>query len=66
MIPAHLRPILERLNLDVERWVETVLNFGAWFHRAAGAVQAICTEAACAGRRWLQGLRRAGWAFGPG
>ncbi|MCY2993314.1 MAG: hypothetical protein NTY19_36365 [Planctomycetota bacterium] len=35
-IPAELAPILTRLQLSAETWVETVLNFGRWFKRAAG------------------------------
>jgi len=37
-IPAELLPILRRLRLSPETWVETVLNFGRWFRLAAGRV----------------------------
>ncbi|MFC1707412.1 transposase [Planctomycetota bacterium] len=63
-IPAPLCPILERLSLDVDRWLEIVLNFGSWFRRVAGAVESIREEAVRAGRKWLHGLARARWAFG--
>ena len=36
VIPAEIRPILERLEIDTEHWVGTVCNFGRLFHRVAG------------------------------
>jgi len=57
-IPAELLPILERLRLSNETWVETVLNFGRWFRLAAGRVDSLAAEAARRGRRWLQGVSR--------
>ena len=44
-IPAELSPILERLQLSGETWVETVLNFGRWFHRAVGRADSLAAEA---------------------
>ena len=35
-IPADLKPILDRLQIVSECWVEMVKNFGRWFRRAAG------------------------------
>jgi hypothetical protein len=57
-IPAELLPILQRLRLATETWVETALNFGRWFHLAAGRVDSLAAEAARRGRRWLQGVSR--------
>ena len=62
-IPAELLPILERLRLSSETWVETVLNFGRWFRLAAGRADSLAAEAARRGRRWLQGLSRSRTAF---
>ena len=62
-IPAELLPILQRLRLSTETWVETVLNFGRWFHLAAGRVDSLAAEAARRGRRWLQGVSRSRAAF---
>ena len=45
-IPAELLPILERLRLSSETWVDTVLNFGRWFRLAAGRVESLTAEAA--------------------
>jgi len=55
---------LPSVDLDVERWVDTVLSFGRWFRRAAGSIKALCEEAVRVGRRWLHGLRHARVAFG--
>jgi len=62
-IPAELLPILERLQLSSETWVETVLNFGRWFRLAAGRVDSLAAEAGRRGRRWLQGVSHSRAAF---
>jgi len=62
-IPPDLAPILERLQIDVDRWVATVTRFGRWFRRAAGSAQALCAEAARVARRWLRGVGPARLAF---
>ena len=62
-IPGELLPILQRLRLSTETWVETVLNFGRWFHLAAGRVESLTAEAARRGRRWLQGVSHSRAAF---
>jgi hypothetical protein len=58
-----LLPILQRLRLSTETWVETVLNFGRWFHLAAGRADSLAAEAARRGRRWLQGVSHSRAAF---
>ena len=35
-IPAQLAPILERLGVNTDGWVETVRHFGRWFKTAVG------------------------------
>jgi REP element-mobilizing transposase RayT len=62
-IPAELLPILQRLRLSTETWVETVLNFGRWLRLAAGRVDSLAAEAARRGRRWLQGVSHSRAAF---
>ena len=62
-IPNELAPILERLGMSAEFWLDTVTNFGRWFHRAAGRVSLLADEAARAGKRWLQGVSRCQQAF---
>ena len=62
-IPPNLRPILERLGLQSESWIDCVDNFGRWFHRAAGHVSLLSDAAARAGRQWFHGVSRCRQAF---
>ena len=62
-IPAEVAPILERLGLSDEYWIDCVKNFGRWFHRAAGGVSSLSDEAARVGKHWLQGVACCGDAF---
>ena len=62
-IPEQLRPILPRLGVRGESWVDCVQNFGRWFQRAAGRVTHLAGEAARAGRQWFHGVRRCRQAF---
>ena len=62
-IPAELAPILTRLQLSAETWVDTVLNFGRWFKRAAGRAESLTAEASRRGRHWLHGLSHSRAAF---
>ena len=62
-IPGDLAPILERLGMASDSWLETVTKFGGWFHRAAGRVSLMAREATRAGKRWFQGAGRCQQAF---
>ena len=62
-IPAQLSPILQRLGLNGDCWLETVSNFGRWFKRAAGGRISLAAAAMRSGRRWFQGQRLAKTAF---
>jgi REP element-mobilizing transposase RayT len=63
MIPPDLKPILERLKIDCDHWVETVLSFGHVFHRAVGHLRQMAEAARRAGRRWFQGLHASAECF---
>jgi len=63
VIPDHLAPILERLAVNGEGWVETVRNFGTWFKRAVGRAESLTSAALRTGRHWFQGQRAARIAF---
>ena len=63
-IPAHLRPILERLSINAETWVDTVSCFGRWFHRAVGRLSSMAARAGRSGKFWFQGRRYSRLAFG--
>ena len=54
-ISRNLRPVLERLDLDVEAWVENVEGYGGLFHRIAGKLERLCELADATGRAWLHG-----------
>ena len=58
-IPAHLRPILERLEIDVDNWIEVVLGFGRLFKTIVGKAKDLAAEAARRGRRFVKGLGQA-------
>jgi hypothetical protein len=62
-IPSHFAPILERLHLNDDRWIETVRQFGRWFKRAVGRPDSLKTLAEQTGRRWFHGQRAAAAAF---
>jgi REP element-mobilizing transposase RayT len=62
-IPSHFAPILERLGVNVEAWIETVQNFGRWFKRAAGRRDSLADLAHRSGRSWFHGQRAAAIAF---
>jgi hypothetical protein len=62
-IPGDLLPIPERVQLSSETWLETVKNFGRWFHRAVGRVDSLAAEAARRGRQWLHGVSHSRAAF---
>jgi REP element-mobilizing transposase RayT len=57
-IPADLRPILERLEIDVDQWLETISTFGRWTRRVVGTAANMMRAAQQAGRQWYQGIRR--------
>jgi REP element-mobilizing transposase RayT len=58
-ISPHLRPVLQRLDLDVEAWVENVELYGSLFHRLVGKVHRLQAWARATGRAWLHGHRGA-------
>jgi len=62
-IPGALSPILQRLGLNGNAWIETVQHFGRLFKRAVGRVDSLTAAAAHSGRRWFQGRSAARIAF---
>jgi hypothetical protein len=51
-VPAHLAPILERLDIPAEAWLELSLGFGKVFHHVAGCSASIARECSRARRRY--------------
>ena len=62
-IPERFGPILDRLNVEADRWVSTVQSYGRLFQRVAGRYDSIRNAARLAGRRWLKGLQAGRTAF---
>ena len=62
-IPGGLLPILDRLGLNGECWLETTRHFGRWFKRAAGGRESLAAAASRCGRRWFHGQVVARVAF---
>lgn len=54
-----LCPVLQRLDLDVEAWVENVARYGSLFHRLAGKVSRLRAWARAKGQAWIHGHRGA-------
>ena len=62
-IPAELRPILERLSINADGWLENMLDFGRRFRRVIGRAASISDFARQRGRRWFQGQAASRLAF---
>jgi REP element-mobilizing transposase RayT len=54
-IPRSLTPILERLDVDPEQWVDRLLRHGHRFGTAIGSATSLAREAARRGKRWVVG-----------
>ena len=62
-IPSYLMPILERLHVKADHWLDTIEQFESSFGRVVGRVHQITQTAARLGRRWLYGVAGAARAF---
>ena len=62
-IPAGLRPILERLSINVDGWLESMHDFGRRFRRVIGRAANMSEFARLRGRRWFQGQSAGRLAF---
>ena len=62
-IPGHLSPLLERLQINRNRWVVTVHGYRGFFHRVAGRGDSIINAARRLGNCWLAGLSAGRQAF---
>lgn len=62
-IPPQLAPILERLQVSNNCWVDLVAGFGRWFRRTVGRPSSMAAECQRRGCRWLQGISHAREAF---
>ena len=60
-IPAQIGPILERLGVIGEGWVETMRRFGRRFKTVAGRRASLVALAVRRAKAWLQGQARPHW-----
>ena len=58
-IPAQVKPILQRLEVDEKNWVSNTEHFGSRFYRAVGRVYEIRKLARRVNQRWFHGLKSA-------
>ena len=58
-----MAPILERLGIVSEEFVDTVKEFSGRFPRMAGRAEELAARAKEVGRRWLHGVRHAARVF---
>lgn len=62
-IPASVAPLLEQLEINTERWVQTVDRYGRLFFAVAGRAEMMSRIAGAAGLRWLRGIGASRAAF---
>ena len=55
VIPKDIAPILEKLGIRADRWLDLASRFGNLFKRAAGSSISITAEANRRGQGWMQG-----------
>ena len=62
-IPNEFKPILERLRIDSDKWLEAVNCYGRNFYRAAGREEQMRQIAISWGVKWLKGVTSGRKAF---
>lgn len=64
VVPADVAPILDRLGLTSDAWLNVTGDFGERYSYAAGTASSMAEFAKKVGRRWLRGTRHSRDAFG--
>lgn len=64
-IDADCAPILQRLKLNPDTWVETIETYGKRFRRLAGDPFHLKAAATASGQKWFQGLTSAAETYTP-
>jgi len=57
VIPSDLAPILERLNIDPDAWVENIRHYGKNYFRAVGTTDNLKRFSEVLNQQWLCGVR---------
>jgi hypothetical protein len=58
-----LAPILERLKIRGDRWLDLIENFDRWFCNFVGHIDRLQQAATRSGRLWVRGARQCVVAF---
>ena len=58
-IPDHLAPILQRLEINQDQWVDGVAHYGRRFYRVVGSLGHLVNETINQGLCWLKGQQTA-------
>lgn len=64
-LPDDMAPILTRLNIEADSWVDTVQGYGGLFLRVVGRIDSMVRAAHASGLNWFGGMRRCAKAFLP-
>jgi hypothetical protein len=62
-IPMDMIPLLERMELNIENWTDTVEHFGNRFYHIAAPVKNLAEAASQLGLKWMKGKSGAKTAF---
>jgi len=62
-IPSHLAPILQRLEINEDQWVDGVEHYGRRFYSVVGLVRHVVNETIEQGVCWLRGQKAARMLF---
>ena len=63
VIPASLAPILERLRIRSEGWLQLIEHYDGWFSNFVGHLDELRAAAVQAGKRCLRGIGNCAAAF---
>ena len=55
-IPEDVPPILSRLGVEAESWIETVRHFSRHFYNFVGTAAVLMRYSRAMGRSWLRGV----------
>ena len=58
-IPSNIAPILERLNIDPDSWLDNIRYYGNRYYRVVGAKDRIKRYCKALGQSWLCGVNAA-------
>ena len=65
-VPTELKPILKRLEINEEKWIKTIKNYGSLFYNVSGKVESITKAITLSKRKWLKGISVSKQVFAVG